>query len=1007
MMVSAREDHGTDTPWVGRSMHRREDPALLRGAAHFLDDLSLFKGTREAAILRSPHAHARIVKIDVSAALELPGVSSVLTGQGVAGMSNPVPNVLRAPIPYYPIAIDRVRFVGEPVAVVVARDRYVAEDALERIEVEYETLRSETDPAAAAAPDAFVIHESLKRNIVHQKTFRFGDPEAAFSRADRIVSIEVDYPRITSTPLETYGVVADYALGDDRYTIWSNFQGPFIGHSIIAGALRTPTSRVRMISAPSSGGSFGVKWGVFSYAILIALAARKAGTPVKWIEDRAEHLAASSSSTSRRSYIEGAFSASGRLLGLRIRQMDNVGAYLRPPEPATLYRTHGNLNGPYDVRDIAVENSVVLTNQMPSGLNRGFGGPQYFFPLERLMNEAARQLAIDPYELRILNVVSPQAMPYVCASGAVLDGGNYPATLKAVAEKFFYEERKRERDKARSAGDLAGIGIALAVETSSSSLAYVNAALSNEERAKTSEKSGGHATATLSADPAGRFILRLATVPAGQGHETVLSQIVADELGIRPEEVEVVTSIDTNLGDWSIASGNYTNRFSGADTTAAVLAARKVAAKFRLLAAAALSCLPDEIELADGLARVKSRNIHTSLKHLAAWSHWNSSNLPDGVSGGIIETATFTPTSLHAPDSEGRVQSSLSTTLMCDMAAVRICRNTGRVEVTHYAIVHDVGRMLNPALVEGQTRGGFAHGLGAALLERIIYDGGGNLLTGTFADYLCPSAADIPNITIGHVGYPTDRNALGARGLGDGSSMNPPAAITNAVADALGLANISIPLTPNRVWSLINGLDPDANLKTSPGTLEFADEKGPLADSSGAQLVGEGQSLLPGTPEAVWKTLFAVEELARIIPGCRELIEIEPDKFKATIVVSVAGMSSTYAAQIELGDKVEASAIRISGRGEGGLGHGRVDAIIRLVRESETTTRLSYRYRAQVGGRVASVGHRMLDGGVRLLIGQFFTGLSRHLDAAAGNKKRGFRAKAAAAWRFISGRARP
>ncbi len=978
-MVSASggqeiSDHG---PWVGRSLPRREDAALLQGQALFIDDLAVPPATLAAAMLRSPHAHAAIRSIDATAALAIRGVRAVLTGRDIAAITHPVPNALRAPVPYFPIAVDRVRFVGEPVAVIVADDRYVAEDAFDHIVVDYEILPNVVDPGDAALASSPPLHEKLGSNIVHRKDFRFGDPDEAFAKANHVVSVDVRYPRIMSTPIETYGVIAEHESARDRFTIWSNFQGPFIGHSLIARALKTPATRVRMISAPASGGSFGIKWGVFSYAILLAAAAKLARAPLKWIEDRAEHLAASSCSTDRVTHMEGAFTNDGRLLGLRVRQLENVGAYLRPPEPSTLYRTQGNLNGPYDVRHIAIENTVVLTNQMPTGLNRGFGGPQYYFPLERLMHEAARQLGIDALELRLRNLVRPEAMPYACASGVVFDGGDYPATLRKAAVLTDYDWLKTEREKAKAAGDLFGIGLAVSVESSASSLAYVDAALPKEENAR--NKSGGISIATVSADPSGQIVLRLPTVPAGQGHETALSQLVADEIGIAPDDIEVVTTIDTSFSDWSIASGNYANRFSGADTTAAVLAARQVAGKFRRLAAAALDALPDEIELKDGYARVTDRNASISLKRLAAWTHWDSSQLPEGESGGISETAVFTPTMLLPPDADGRVASSLSSTLMCDIAAVRICRESGRLTVVRYGAVHDVGRLLNPALVEGQVRGGFAHGFGAATLERITYDGQGQLLTGTFADYLCPTAADMPPLLLAHVSYPTDRNATGARGLGDGSSMNVPAAIANAIADAIGRSDITLPFTPSRIWTYLQELDPDAAPDQPPGAKTTGAEASSARAQSG-QLVGEGEIVLPQPPERVWAALFDVAGLRRIIPGCRDLQEVAPDKFTATIVLSVAGMRSSYNAKIELSDKIEPVSLRISGGAEGSLGHGQGEALVRLAAMPDGKTRLSYRYRTQVGGRVASVGHRMLDGVVRLLTKQFFASLSQHLE---------------------------
>jgi 2-furoyl-CoA dehydrogenase large subunit len=646
-----------------------------------------------------------------------------------------------------------------------------------------------------------------------------------------------------------------------------------------------------------------------------------------------------------------------------------------------LYRTHGNLNGPYDVRNIAVSNTVVFTNQMPSGLNRGFGGPQYYFPLERLMHEAAGQLGIDPLELRLRNLVGPESMPYECASGVVFDGGDYPAAVRHAADLADYKELQTERERARANGELFGIGVAIAIESSASSLAYVNAALPHTEAAL--DKSGGIAFATILADPAGQILLRLPTIPAGQGHETALAQIVADELGITPDDVDVVTTIDTSLNDWSITAGNYANRFSGADTTAAVLAARKMAAKFKRLAAARLQSTPDRIELRGGKAKVIGSDVDISLKRLAAWTHWDSAQLPDGESGGITETAVFTPTSLLPPDREGRVASSLSSTLMCDVAAVRVSRDTGRVTVVRYAAVHDVGRMINPAMVAGQAWGGFAHGFGAAMMERITYDAHGQLLTGTFADYLCPTAADIPHLTLGHVASPTDRNQTGARGIGDGSSMNVPAAIANALSDALGQAELTLPFTPSRVWGYVNGLDPDERPAAKVASSQAIDWDAPMTASAG-ELIGDGEALLPKPPAEVWKALFDIKGLKEVLPGCSELREPKPDRFEAKGMISVAGIRSGYDALIALADKVEPSSLRISGSTKGIFGHGSGEAFIRLD-ASGGSTRLRYRYHARVGGRVASIGHRMLGGVVNVLANQFFSGLARHLDPSAAH----------------------
>ena len=397
--------------WVGAAVPRKEDEALLTGRARFIDDLSPVPGLRFAAILRSPHPHARIRRIDVARARTLPGVWDVVTGVQVAELTGPVPSVVKAPIAYYPIAIDRVRYVGEPVAVVVADTRYIAEDGCDLIAVDYEVLPAAADLASAIAPDAPVIHEKAGSNIISRRTFRYGDPEAAFAAADRVFEWSYSYPRYSSTPMETYGVIAHFERAPDRFTVWSNFQGPFVIQPLMAGALRVPGHRLRLITPPSSGGSFGIKQAVLSTIVLLAAVSRKAGVPVKWIEDRAEHLTASSASSDRLGTIAAAFRSDGELTALRFRNVANMGAYIRPPEPASLYRMHAASNGSYRVRNIAIENELVVTNRTPVGLNRGYGGPQFYFALERVMDIAARGLGIDPAELRRRNFIPAGAFP--------------------------------------------------------------------------------------------------------------------------------------------------------------------------------------------------------------------------------------------------------------------------------------------------------------------------------------------------------------------------------------------------------------------------------------------------------------------------------------------------------------------------------------------------------------------------------------------------------------------
>jgi 2-furoyl-CoA dehydrogenase large subunit len=758
--------------WVGRSVPRFEDEALLRGEGRFIDDLDPVRGARHAAVVRSPYAHARIVRLDPSSASEAPGVVGVLTGEDVVAMSRPFPAGIDSPVPHYAAAHETVRYVGEPVAVVVARDRYLAEDAAELVEVEYEPLDPLLDPLEAAETTA----------CVSDRSFEYGDVDEALARADLVVRERFSFPRWSCTPVECYGVVADWDASAGSLTAWANFQGPFTLHSVAAAALRLPGTKLRLLTPPDSGGSFGIKSAVFAYVVLMGLASRKLGVPIRWTEDRLEHLAASSGSTARTTELEAAFSADGELLALRYDVVEDVGAYVRAPEPATLYRMHGSLSGAYRVRNVATRNRVVLTNTCPSGLNRGFGGPQLYLALERTMAMAARRLGLEPSELARRNLIAADDFPYATPSGAIYDSGDYEGCLDDALDLARYDERVAEAASARSRGKLVGVGLACVVEPSISNMGYITLAEPAAERGL--PKSGNAEGCTISISALGGITVQLPTTPQGQGHRTVVAQVVADRLAVEPREVEVLTASDTSTFPWTVASGNYSSRFSGVGVGAVALAADKLARKM------------DEIRRHLG-------DDSLSLRRVAGTAHWNPESLPPGMEPGLQATAYFAAPNLQPPDDRERVASSAAHGFVVDVAVVEVERETGRVQVLDYVSVHDAGRLLNPLLAEGQVRGGLAHGLGAALFERVAYDELGNLLTASFMDYLCPTAADLPEPRIGGRETPSPFTPLGAKGLGEGTTMSAPAAIANAVADAIGRDDVELPLTPPRIWELL------------------------------------------------------------------------------------------------------------------------------------------------------------------------------------------------------------
>lgn len=787
--------------WIGATPLRVEDEALLRGRGRFIDDLSPVPGAMHLALVRSPFAHARIRGIDTAAALASPGTLAVLTGADLAAVGRPLGAVIRGATEHHVVAVDVARYAGEPVAVVVAQDRYLAEDAAELVEVDYEPLDAIVDPQAAAEAG----------HVVSDRSFRYGDPEAAFAAAHTVVRGRFPFGRWIATPVECFGVVADWDHAADSLVVWANFQGPFTLHTVAAGALGLPAARLRLHTPPDSGGSFGVKAGVFGYVVLAGLASKLCGVPVRWIEDRLEHLAAAGSATHRITDVEAGFAADGELLALRYDVIEDVGAYLRAPEPATLYRMHGSLTGAYGVRNVAVRNRVVHTNRSPTGLNRGFGGPQLYLALERIMARGATRLGLDPAALARRNLVEPEAFPYRTPAGGLYDSGDYAACLDDALEAAGYEGQRHRQAGRRAAGTggddgrRLGIGIACVVEPSISNMGYISLAETAEERSRGWPKSGNAEGATLAMNPLGGVTVRLSTVPQGQGHRTVAAQVTADVLGLSPADVEVQSEMDTHTNAWTVSSGNYSSRFAGIGAAAVAEAAERLAGKLRRIAGDVLECAPADVELRDGQARVVGQpDRGVSLRRLAGAAHWNPESLPAGLEPGLAVTAFVSAPNLDPPNEADEVASSAAHGFVVDVAVVEVHVASGEVRILDYVTVHDAGTLLHPRLVDGQILGSFAHGLGPALLEQTVHDPDGNLLTGSFMDYLCATSTEVPDLRILHRCTPSPFTPLGAKGLGEGNTMSAPAALVNAVCDALEVDDLDLPLTAPRIWEALS-----------------------------------------------------------------------------------------------------------------------------------------------------------------------------------------------------------
>ena len=969
----------TATTWCGQSVERVEDAALLTGRGRYIDDLGVKPGTLHAAILRSQHAHARIAAIRIDAAKQAPGVAVVLTGRDVTTLSASLVVGVKAPIECWPIAVDRVRYVGEPVAVVVATDRYLAEDAIDLIDVDYEPLPAVVDPSDALDPARPVLHDGLGSNIASERSFRYGNPEQAFAEAAKRVSVTIRYPRNSGTPIETYGLIAEYDPGEDAYDVLSNFMGPFSLHAVMARALKVSGNRLRLRTPPDSGGSFGVKQGLFPYIVLMSLAARIAGKPVKWIEDRLEHLSASVSATNRVTTLDAAVDADGRVRALAWDQVEDVGAHIRAPEPATLYRMHGNLTGAYDIRHVSVRNRVVLTNKTPTGLNRGFGGPQVYYALERLMQRVAIELDLDPIDVFRRNLVPSGAFPYRAACGALLDSGDYMRTLETALTDGGFAELRARQTKARAEGRLYGIGCAAAVEPSVSNMGYITAALTPAERRKAGPKNGAQATATVALDPLGAVTVHVASVPQGQGHRTVLSQVVADALGLKLSDVRVVTELDTGRDAWSIASGNYSSRFAAAVGGAAHLAANKIKGKLAKTAAAQLNISPDDVEFVGGKIRARGNPDNAlPFSRVAATSHWSPGLVPE-ENQALRETVFWTPPQLTPPSDDDEVNSSLCYGFIFDFCGVEIDRVTGAVRIDKYVTMHDCGRILHPGMVAGQVTGGFAQALGAALYEEYAYGPDGSFLTGTFADYLVPTPMEVPEPLILHVETPSPFTPLGTKGVGEGNCMSTPVCIANAAADALGVAAIDLPLMPAKLAAHIHAAEPAPRSRPTAAA----------APIKGRALRGSGEAHADASPDAVWRMLLDPKTLEALIPGCHGVEKLSDTHFRAEVTLGVGPVTGRYKADITLSDLDPPNAVTLTGIVTGALGDGRGTGRIRLVPDG-AGTRLTYEYDAAIGGKVASIAGRLLDGAAKIVIRQFFTALARH---TGGSGKSGFFAR--------------
>jgi 2-furoyl-CoA dehydrogenase large subunit len=796
-MTERTENRG----WVGASIPLKEDARLVAGRGRYVDDLAR-PGMLHAAMLRSPHAHARVVSIDTSAAETMAGVAAVMTGAEAAHLSGPIRPLIPTPVavPDYCLAVDRARFVGEPVAAVAAVDRATAEDALERIVVHYEPLEAVVDPEAAIRPGAPLLYPDLGTNVVWHDTLTYGDVDGAFARADGVLRERFEIQRYASTPLETFGVIAEYDRDIDGYEFWTNDQRPGLTIAVLAESLRVPQSRIRL-RCPDIGGGFGNKRRP-AYVLVCALLARKSGRPVKWIEDRIENLTALMHACNGVMELELAYRADGTVIGLLARDVTDEGKNLITATQHNLIKL-GNIANGYRIQAIQYEAWSVLTNKCPSGANRGIGKPFICFAIERAMALLARRLKLDPGDLRLRNYVRSDEMPYTTPPGGQYDSGDYSATLEKALARLDYAGWRAEQARARAAGRLLGIGIATSVEPAGTNQASYQLITGRQTA------SGSAEAALVRIEPDGQVRAALGNPPSGQGYETVVAQIVADELSLTPDQVAVARGFDSSTTPWLYLSGNYSNKFSITDVGAVIGAAGRVRDKLLRLAAHRLEVDLADLELRDGTVRVRGGpDRGLSFRDLARIAYADVLRLPPGEDPGLEALCAHQNPLATPVDAQKRVRAQLVFANAAHCCVVEVDPRSGLVKLLKYLVVHDCGRELNPLIVEGMVHGATVHGIAAALLEEFRYDEHGQFLTSTFMDYLKPTAADVPEIEVDRLEHPSPFTPLGAKGVGEGGAIPGPATVANAVEDALapfGVVIRSLPITPERVWRWMQG----------------------------------------------------------------------------------------------------------------------------------------------------------------------------------------------------------
>ncbi|TMB65324.1 MAG: xanthine dehydrogenase family protein molybdopterin-binding subunit [Deltaproteobacteria bacterium] len=777
------------TPPIGERVRRKETLRFVTGTGRYVDDL-LPPDTLHAAFVRSACAHARIKAIDVEAARTMPGVHAVFTGEDIAQKIKPLrvsgSSLLRQ-IKLYPLAVDKVRYFGEPLAVVVADNRYLAEDAVEIVSVDYEPLPVVVDPEAAMEPASACVHEDVGSNIVYKYHFATDGIDKVFQQADVVIKERIRSHRITACPIEPRAYLAHFNQQEDSLTMWSATANPHSLRTRIADILSFPESRIRVI-APDVGGSFGIKIQTYQEELLLPFLSRELARPVKWCETRVEHLRNGRHGRDQIHYIEMALKKDGTMLGIRDKIIADMGSTYTVDHSIMASALY--VPGVYQIQNYSVDAFGVSTNKTTHGSLRGIGKADASYVIERLVDIAARELRLDPVEIRMKNFIPAEAFPYRNVTGALYDSGQYHLCLERALEIAGYEQLRKEQEELRRNGQYRGIGVALVMEPTSSSRIHAT---------------GGYASCRMRIDPSGAATVFSSMGEQGQGHETTIAQIVASQTGIPFEKIHVIHG-DTLPTPYGFGTGS--SRSSVVLMPSAWVAAKKMREKMLGIAARSLGVVPDKLDIANGKVSSKDdpgRSVE--IMEIVRTAYGAIHLLPENMEPGLETMGYFVnPNIDYTPDEKGRMNTFSSYPYAAIVAVVDVDVETGFIKIIRYCTVHDCGNMINPQIVDTQQQGSIMQGIGAALYEELRYDEEGQLLTSTLMDYRLPSVEEVPEIALEHIITPNPFTPLGAKGAGETGMLGPPPALCNAVEDALSPLGVKIretPLTPERILDLI------------------------------------------------------------------------------------------------------------------------------------------------------------------------------------------------------------